>query len=290
MAMKARSLPVLGPQGFLNLAYWEWDGPPGAPVLLCVHGLTRNGRDFDFLAEALSARLRVVCPDLPGRGRSDWLDDAKAYSFPYYLAALAALYARLDAPSVHWVGTSMGGLIGMLFASLPKSPVRRLVLNDIGPVIPAEARARIGERVGRDPGFSNRQELEAYLRETYAGFGPLSDAQWRHLTAHAGRTRDDGKLGLAYDPKIGGGFRAAATDDDDAAPPIGDFWEFYDKIRCPTLVLRGAQSDTLTAADAARMRTRGPQAELVEFAGIGHAPALMADDQIAAVRDFLLAG
>ena len=290
MAMKARSLPVLGPQGFLNLAYWEWEGPPGAPTVLCVHGLTRNGRDFDFLAEALSARCRVVCPDMPGRGRSDWLDDGKAYGFPYYLAALAALYARLDVPSVHWVGTSMGGLIGMLFASLPKSPVRRLVLNDIGPVVSPEGRARIAERVGRDPGFSNRQELEAYLRETYAGFGPLSDDQWRHLTAHAGRTRDDGKLGLAYDPKIGEAFRAPPAEDPDGAPPNVDFWEFYDRIRCPTLVLRGAQSDILRSEDAARMRTRGPQAELREFAGVGHAPALMADDQIAAVRDFLLAG
>ncbi len=287
MAMKARSLPVLGPQGFLNLAYWEWEGPPGAPVVLCVHGLTRNGRDFDFLAEALSARCRVVCPDLPGHGRSDWLDDAKAYSFPYYLAALAALYARLDVPAVHWVGTSMGGLIGMLFAALPKSPVRRLVLNDIGPVVAPEGLRRIGALVGRDPGFSNRQELETYLRQTYAGFGPLSDAQWRHLVAHAGRTRDDGKLGLAYDPKIGDAFRAEAPD---AAMAEADFWNFYDQIRCPTLVLRGASSDILRAADAAAMRLRGPQAQLVEFAGIGHAPALMADDQIAAVQDFLLAG
>lgn len=290
MAMKARSLPVLGPQGFLNLAYWEWEGPPGAPVVLCVHGLTRNGRDFDFLADALSPRCRVVCPDMPGRGRSDWLDDAKAYSFPYYLAVLAALYARLDAPSVHWVGTSMGGLIGMLFAALPKSPVRRLVLNDIGPVVSPEGRTRIGERVGRDPGFSNRQELEAYLRQTYAGFGPLSDVQWRHLVAHAGRTRDDGKLGLAYDPKIGEAFRVEPPEEPNAAPREVDFWNFYDRIRCPTLVLRGAQSDILRAADAAQMRTRGPQAELVEFAGIGHAPALMADDQIAAIRDFLAAG
>src|SRR5437588_6359292 len=220
MAMKARSLPVLGPQGFVNLAYWEWEGPAGAPTVLCVHGLTRNGRDFDFLAEALSARFRVVCPDMPGRGRSDWLDDGKSYGFPYYLAVIAALYARLDVPAVHWVGTSMGGLIGMLFAALPKAPVRRLVLNDIGPVVAKEGLARIGERVGRDPGFSNRQELEGYLRETYSGFGPLSDAQWQHLTAHAGRTRDDGRLGLAYDPKIGDAFRAG---DPDAAPAGGQF-------------------------------------------------------------------
>lgn len=286
MAMKARSLPVLGPRGFLNLAYWEWEGPPGAPTVLCVHGLTRNGRDFDFLAEALSARCRIVCPDMPGRGRSDWLDDASGYSFPYYLAVLGALYARLDVPAIHWVGTSMGGIIGMLFAALPNSPVRRLVLNDIGPVVAKEGLERIGRLVGRDPGFSNRQELEAHLREIYAGFGPLSDAQWRHLVAHAGRTRSDGKLGLAYDPKIGDVFR---SQDPAMALHDVDFWQFYDQIRCPTLVIRGAQSDVLRADDAAAMKGRGPNAQLIEFPGIGHAPALMADDQIAAIRDFLLA-
>src|SRR5262249_47996045 len=150
-------------------------------------------------------------------------------------------------------------------AALPKAPVRRLVLNDIGPVIAKEGLARIGEMVGQDPGFANRQELEAHLRSTYAGFGPLSDEHWRHLTAHAGRTRDDGRLGLAYDPKIGDAFRAAASD---AAPPDVDFRQFYDQIRVPTLVLRGAQSDVLRAADATAMTTRGPEAELVEFAGI----------------------
>ena len=287
MAMKARSLPVLGPQGFVNLAYWDWEGPAGAPVVLCVHALTRNGRDFDVLAAALSDRFRVVCPDLPGRGRSDWLDDAKSYSFPYYLAVLGALFARLDVPAVHWVGTSLGGIIGMLFAALPKAPVRRLVLNDIGPLIAKEGLARIGEAVGRDPGFANRQELEAYLRNAHGGFGPLSEDQWRHLSAHAGRTRGDGRLGLAYDPKIGEAFRSASAE---GAPADVDFWQFYDQIRCPTLVLRGTQSDILRAADAAAMRERGPHAELVEFAGIGHAPALMADDQIAAIRDFLAAG
>lgn len=287
MAMKARSLPVLGPRGFINMAYCEWEGPPGAATVICVHGLTRNSRDFDFLAQDLSARFRVVCPDMPGRGRSDWLDDAEDYSFPFYLAVVAALYTRLDVPTVHWVGTSMGGLIGMLFASLPKSPVRRLVLNDVGPVIAAEGLARIGKQVGQDPGFANRQELEEHVRRTYAGFGPLSEAQWRHIAAYSGRTRADGKLGLAYDPKIGEAFRAT-----EGEANLGDldFWPFYDQIRCPTLLLRGADSDILRRADAVEMSQRGPRAEIVEFAGVGHAPALMADDQIAAVRDFLLAG
>jgi pimeloyl-ACP methyl ester carboxylesterase len=285
MAMKTRNLPVLGPQGFLSLVYWEWEGPPGAPTVLCVHGLTRNGRDFDFFAEALSSRFRVICPDMPGRGRSDWLEDTASYSFPFYLAVLGALYARLDVPAVHWVGTSMGGLLGMLFAALPKSPVRRLVLNDVGPVLPKAGLERIARYVGRDPGFSNRQELEAYLRDVHAAFGPLSDAQWRHLAEHSGRTRSDGRLGLAYDPKI-----AEAFGSPDAPLQDIDFWPFYDQIRCPTLVVRGGQSDVLRPRDAAAMTERGPRAQLIEFPGIGHAPALMADDQIAAIRDFLAAG
>jgi pimeloyl-ACP methyl ester carboxylesterase len=286
MAMKARNLPVLGPQGFLNLAYWEWEGPAGAPTVLCVHGLTRNGRDFDFLAEALSSRFRVVCPDMPGRGRSDWLEDAGSYGFPFYLSVLGALFARLDVPAVHWVGTSLGGLVGILFAALPKSPVRRLVLNDVGPVLPKQGLDRIGQYVGRDPGFSNRQELEAYLRDVHAAFGPLTEAQWRHLGEHSGRTRSDGRLGLAYDPKIGEAFRP------EGGPPLQDidFWPFYDRVRCPTLVIRGDQSDVLRASDAAAMTERGPRARLIEFPGIGHAPALMADDQITAIRDFLAAG
>ena len=284
MAMRARNLPVLGPQGFVNLAYWEWEGPSGAPTVLCVHGLTRNGRDFDFLAEALASRFRVICPDMPGRGRSDWLDDPQVYGFPFYLSVLGALFARLDTPSVHWVGTSMGGLIGILFASLPNSPVRCLVLNDVGPVVAKEGLERIGKTVGNDPAFANRQELDTFLRETYKSFGPLSEPQWRHLLAHSGRTRNDGKLGLAYDARIGDAFRSH-----DGQPMQDvDFWAFYDQIRCPTLVLRGADSDILRAADAAEMERRGPSARLVEFAAVGHAPALMADDQIEIIRKFLL--
>jgi pimeloyl-ACP methyl ester carboxylesterase len=282
MAMRARNLPVLGPQGFLRLAYWDWEGPPGAPVLLCVHGLTRNGRDFDALAEALSSRYRVVCPDMPGRGRSDWLGDAAGYGFPFYLSVVAALYARLDVASVDWVGTSMGGLIGMLFAALPDAPVRRLVLNDIGPLVPKAGLARIAQTIGRDPAFSSRDDLEAHLREVYAGFGDLTDAQWRALAANSGRTRSDGRLGLAYDPKLGDAFKAGPLQD-------VDFWPFYDRLACPVLVLRGAESDLLRAGDAAQMTTRGPRARIVEFPGIGHAPALMTPDQIGAVRDFLLA-
>ena len=286
MAVRARNLPVLGPQGFLNLAYLDWEGPSGAPVVVCVHGLTRNAHDFDTLAKILSAEFRVICPDMPGRGGSDWLSDGKGYGFPLYLAVAAALYARLDVATVDWIGTSMGGLIGMFFAGLPHSPVRRLMMNDIGPFVPRSGLERIGETVGVDPAFSSRDELEAYLRKTFAAFGPLSDAQWRHLAAYSGRTRSDGRLGLAYDPRLGDPFKAGAP----TGPPKDlDLWPFYDRLRCPTLVFRGANSDILLPRDALAMTERGPRARVIEFPGIGHAPALMATDQIAVVREFLLA-
>lgn len=282
MSMIARALAGLGPHGFHRLHYWEWPGPAGAPTLLCVHGLTRNGRDFDELAKALSSRYRVICPDMPGRGRSEWLSDPADYGYPVYLADMAALIARLDVGTVDWVGTSMGGLIGMLMASQKGAPIRRLVINDIGPLIAKEGLARIGSYVGQDPDFRDIAELEAVLRRVAQTFGPLSDAEWRHLATHSAREKANAKLGFAYDPRIGDPFRAA--------PPTDiDLWASYDTITCPVLVLRGAESDLLRRSDAEAMTRRGPKATLVEFPGIGHAPALMAADQIAAIRDFLCA-
>jgi len=280
--MIARSLNCLGPHGFHRLAYWEWPGPKGARTVVCVHGLTRNGRDFDALAEALSATCRVVCPDMPGRGKSDWLKDPADYDYPVYLADMAALIARLDVDAVDWVGTSMGGLVGMRLAAQPGAPVRRFVINDIGPLIAKEGLARIASYVGQDPSFRGIGELEAALRVVAATFGPLSDAEWRHLATHGARTKPDGSLGLAYDPHIGDAFRTAPTED-------VDLWAIWDAVRCPTLVIRGADSDLLRRADAEAMTRRGPRARLAEFPGIGHAPALMARDQIAAISDFLLA-
>jgi pimeloyl-ACP methyl ester carboxylesterase len=281
MSMTRRSLTCLGPHGFHRLVYWEWPGPPGARSLICAHGLTRNGRDFDALAAVLSAQYRVLCPDFPGRGQSPWLADPGDYGYPLYLADMAALIARLDIDEVDWVGTSMGGLVGMLLAAQPGTPIRRLVINDIGPLIAKEGLERIGSYVGRDPSFGDAAALEAALRQVAQPFGPLTDAQWRHLAAISTRRKPDGTLGFAYDPRIGDPFRAEPAKDI-------DLWASWDAIRCPTLLLRGAESDLLRAADAMAMTRRGPKALLIEFGGIGHAPALMAEDQIAAIRDFLL--
>jgi pimeloyl-ACP methyl ester carboxylesterase len=282
MTMTTHTLSCLGPHGFHRVAYVEWAGPPGAPSVLCVHGLTRNGRDFDELAVALARRFRVVCPDVVGRGGSEFLAHAGDYGYPLYLADMTALIARLDVGEVDLVGTSMGGLIGMMLAAQPGTPIRRLVVNDIGPLIAKEGLLRIASYVGADPVFADLAELEAYLREVSASFGTLSDAQWRHLAEHGARRRPDGTLGRAYDPAIAEAFKTVKDDI--------DLWPVWDAIRCPTLILRGAQSDLLRSADAAAMTARGPRARLVEFPGIGHAPALMAEDQIAAIEDFLAAG
>jgi pimeloyl-ACP methyl ester carboxylesterase len=280
--MIERTLTCIGPHGFHRLAYAEWPGPsPDAPVLLCVHGLTRNSRDFDVLAEALSAQYRVVCPDMPGRGKSEWLSEAADYGYPLYLADITMLIARLDVERIDWIGTSMGGIIGMLFAALPNAPVGKLVINDIGALVPKAGIERIGAYVGLDPGFADLAAFEVALRRVHAPFGPLSDAQWRHLATHSSRREPDGSIGFNYDPKIGEAFKQGPIDD-------VALWPSWDAITCPVLVLRGAQSDMLPASAAAAMTQRGPRAKLVEFAGIGHAPALMAADQIAAIREFLL--
>lgn len=279
--MIERSLTCIGPHGFHRLAYVDWPGPKNAPVLLCIHGVTRNGRDFDMLARALSAQYRVICPDLPGRGKSMWLSDAADYAYSLYLSDITTLIARLDVETVDWIGTSMGGIVGMLFAALPGAPLRRLVLNDVGALIPKAGLQRIATYIGKDPSFPDLAALEFALRTVLGPYGPLSDAQWHHLATYSARRKPDGSIGTAYDPKIGDRLRHGPIED-------VDLWTQWDQITCPVLVLRGAQSDILHRSDAEAMTQRGPRARLVEFAGIGHAPALMDENQIAIIRDFLL--
>ncbi len=273
---------TLSPHGFSRVVYFEWGAADNPRVVVCVHGLTRNGRDFDVLAEALAPTHRVLAVDMPGRGDSDWLADPNDYAFPVYLAALNALLARSGAETVAWVGTSMGGLLGMVLAAQPNSPLTRLVVNDIGPAIETAALERIGSYVGMDPTFATYAEAETYIRAISAPFGPLTDAQWEHLTRTTVREREGGRWGLAYDPGIAVPFRSA--------PAPADLWPVWDAIRCPTLVLRGAASDLLSPATAQAMTSRGPRAALLEFAGVGHAPMLMAPEQVAPVVAFMRAG
>ena len=276
------SVRCITPSGFHRMAYLERGDRDNPRVLICVHGLTRCSRDFDFLAEALAANYRVICPDVAGRGASAWLKNPMEYAIPTYVGDMVTLIARLNVEEVHWVGTSMGGLIGMALAALPDSPITRLVLNDVGPVITAASLARIGAYLGMAPRFTSMETAEQYVRLVSASFGPHSDAQWRFLTENVVRREDDGRLRMHYDPAIAAPFASGLTGKD------MELWNIYDAIACPTLLTRGAQSDLLTAATANAMTQRGPRAKLVEFQEVGHAPTLMQDDQIAAVRAFLL--
>ncbi len=283
MDPRLRTVSFLLPQGFFDLAYAEW-GPPGGRPVVCAHGLTRNGRDFDLLAASLAAQgRRVVAVDFPGRGRSAWLPEAALYAFPVYLGALSALLARLDAAEIDWVGTSMGGIAGMMIAAQPGNPVGRLVLNDVGAFIPKAALARIAAYVGADPRFASLAEVEAHLRRVAAPFGPLTDAQWRHLAFHGAVATASG-LRLHHDPAIATAFLAT--------PPADvDLWPVWQRIDRNVLLIRGAQSDLLTEETAARMAQVGPaQVRRLDVPGCGHAPALMAPDQIAAVAAFLAGG
>lgn len=278
--MRHGALRWLSPAGFSTLRWTEWGPQDGAPVL-CVHGLTRTGRDFDALAEALAATgRRVFCPDLPGRGASDRLPDPMLYVPPTYVVALGHLLARLDGP-VDWVGTSLGGICGMLVAATPGHPIRRLVLNDLGALVPQASLERIRDYIGADPTFPDIATLEAVLRQVHAPFGPLTDAQWRHLAETSARHLPDGRVALHYDPAIAVPFKAVEITDMDLAP-------IWMRVDAPTLVIRGAESDLLLRETAEAMASR-PHVQLVEIAGCGHAPALMDAAQIGIVRDFLRA-
>lgn len=292
------------PAGMHRMAYWEWGDPANDAVVVCVHGLTRTGRDFDVLARRLSGRYRVVCPDVVGRGRSDWLANPAFYTVPQYVADMTTLLARLRPATLHWVGTSMGGLIGMalggalqakaaagdnvaglLADTARRDPVfARLVLNDVGPRIEPAALARIALYVGQPVAFATYEQAVQYVRAVSEGFGPHDDEQWDALTRHIFR-RQDGMWVKHYDT----GLAVPFSVQDPAALVAGEqlLWHAYETIDCPILLVRGAESDLLSTATAQEMLARNRRARLVEFAGVGHAPTLMAADQVQAVEDFL---
>ncbi len=264
---------------FLRLSWWEWGPASGQPVL-CVHGLTRQGRDFDVIAAALAADgRRVLAVDLPGRGHSDWLPRGELYVYPTYLIALSHLMAAIG-EEVDWIGTSLGGICGMLAAAAKDAPIRRMVINDVGPLIPASALARIRDYIGWQPRFDGLEELEAHLRKVHAPFGALSDDEWRAMAAHSSRRLPDGKLAFHYDPAIAGPVKSGPLED-------VELWPAWAQIRCPMLVVRGADSDLLLPETFARMQAEGAATHEVE--GAGHAPMLNDAGSIAAVRAFLAA-
>lgn len=275
----------LSPAGFHRMAYTEWGDAANPRVLVCVHGLTRLGRDFDRLARALSPQFRVVCPDVVGRGGSDWLRDPNFYAVPQYVSDMVALIARLDVEAVDWVGTSMGGLIGMALAGQPDAPIRRLVINDVGPRLDAAAIARIGAYLGAPVSFASVDEAIDYVSVVAAPFGLKARDDWRELVEPALR-RDGDRFVLHYDPRIAVPFRSVTPES--AAAGEAAMWAAYDRIGCPTLVVRGETSDLLTRETLAEMRGRGPRPQTAEVPGVGHAPTFMFEHEIALVRDFLL--
>ena len=273
-------------RGLHRLAYWEWGDASNPAVLVCLHGLTRQGRDFDALARTMLDRYRVVCPDVVGRGRSDWLKDAMGYDFPLYVADMVTLLARLNAQTVHMLGTSMGGLIALGVAALDGSPVSKLVLNDVGPRLDPAGLARIAGYVGQVRRWKTLDEAADALWSISTGFGPHTREQWLELTEPQLK-RDGTDFVPRSDPGIALPFKAVTPEM--AMAGEAAMWQAYDHIRCPTLLTRGAQSDLLAHATALEMGTRGPRARLVEFAGVGHAPTLVQPDQLQAIREFLLA-
>ena len=281
MAFTEENFLHLGRDGFHRIAYRAWGDPGNDRVLICVHGLSRNRNDFDPLATALEGDYRILALDMPGRGASDWLDDKEAYGVPLYLQVSAAAIARSRARQVDWVGTSMGGIIGMHLAAKANTPIRKLVINDIGPHVPAEGRRGNQKTFGADPRFATIDDAVAYTRETRAAFGPMGDADWRQVTEVSLRQLDDGSYALHYDPGL------AVTAKREPVQAI-EMWDVWDRISCPTLTIWGTESELLVAADVEQMKVRGPASRIVEVPGVGHAPPLRDAELIGAIRDFLL--
>jgi pimeloyl-ACP methyl ester carboxylesterase len=284
---KLKSVLCSSPAGLHRMAYKEWGDPANTKVLVCVHGVTRVGDDFDALARALSDRYRVVCPDVVGRGRSGRLRDPALYVIPQYVADMVTLIARVTPgdEGVDWFGTSMGGLIGIGLASLPGTPIRRMVLNDIGPVLDPVAMARIGDYIGQDLRFKTFEEGAMFVRTVSAPFGPHSDAEWDKLARDVLVQQPDGGWALHYDLGLAAPFKALTPEK--VAQGEAELWAAYDAIRCPTLLVRGERSDLLGRATAEEMTRRGPKPRLVEIAGVGHAPTFLQPAQIAIAREFL---
>lgn len=283
-----KSVQCSSPAGLHRVAYKEWGDPHNPKVLVCVHGVTRVGDDFDHLARALCDRYRVVCPDIAGRGRSERLRDPSHYVIPQYVADMVTLIARVTAPGdareVHWFGTSMGGLIGMVLASLEGTPVSRMLINDIGPVLDQGAMQRIGEYIGQDIRFPSFEAGAEYVKAVSMSFGPHTEEEWFKLSSDVLRQEPDGQWVRHYDLGLAQPFKAITPER--AASDEAQLWAAWDAIRCPTLLVRGEHSDLLSRETAAEMTARGPKPRLVEIPGVGHAPTFIQASQIAIAREF----
>lgn len=263
------------PDGLHHRVRWtEWGDPLNNQVLFCAHGLSRNGRDFDYLAHALARQYRVICPDYPGRGSSDWLANPTFYNHEQYLYDSLKIIGKIRYHSLDWVGTSMGGIIGMSLAALDNNPISRMVVNDVGPYIPAKALAEIGKYLENHPRFNSLQDANEYYRTIYSGFGHLSDETYDHFVEHGVKQADTGHgYMLNYDPAIVSQFTSVK-------PADIVLWDIWDRIKIPILIIRGQKSDLLLVQTVEQMKHRHSGAESVEFENCAHAPSLMEKHQI----------
>jgi len=287
-----KEINCLNPAGSHTMSYQLWSPSPHtqqdentqAPIF-CVHGLTRNSNDFNDLAQVMSQQRQVICPDIIGRGQSEWVAHAHLYDYSQYVSDVAALINHANKHTSHnhvdFIGTSMGGLIGMMLAAIPNTPIARLVINDVGPFLEASALDRIATYTGTAPAFTTLQEAETYLRKIHAPFAPMTDKNWQEMAKHGTKQTSDGLYHLNYDPKIGDTLRAGLTGTDI------NLWPLWNMIQCPTLVIRGEHSDLLSKATAQQMTTTGPKAKLIEIETAGHAPSLMSMDQIDLIKTWL---
>jgi len=265
-----------------NIFYKEWGEENNPNVLVCVHGLTRNSGDFDYLNSKLEDHYRIFCPDMPGRGQSDWLPKGE-YNYQLYMAEAAGMLARLGTPKLDWVGTSMGGFIGIMLAAMPNTPIRKLVLNDVGPIISKETQISIGKSVGNDDRFNTMEEVIVYLKKTYFAWEKMGEEHWVNVAKQSSRKLDNGTYALAYDPAI----IAPLKENLDTLQEV-NVWPVFETIQVPMLLLHGAESTVLTMEDALEMKRRNKNLELVHCPGVGHAPSLMEDYQVKVIRDWLL--
>lgn len=282
MSVRQTKYASQGPHGPHNIFYKEWGDENNANVLFCSHGLTRNSGDFDYFCSKMEDTYRIACPDMPGRGQSDWLAKEN-YQFPLYISAASSLITRLGVAKLDWLGTSMGGVLGMFMAAQPNTPIRKLVLNDVGPFASRESQLNIAKYAGNDERFDTFEEVIAYFKNIYASWGNVSDDHWNNVARQSSCKRDNGTYSLAYDPAI----IAPLKENLDAITDI-NMWPIFEAIQIPILLIHGVESTVLTTELAQEMKLRNKNLELFDCPGTGHAPSLMEDYQVKVIRDWLL--
>jgi len=269
----------LSNEGFHRLYYREWGNPDSEHTIICVHGVTRISQDFNALAKTLSKKYRVICPDVVGRGFSDWLGNKQNYNFLQYCADMNALIAHLKINKVHWIGTSMGGIIGIILSALQNTPIQSLILNDVGPDLKRVELQRLGKYIGRAPVFETKDELFEYYKEIYQSFGELNTKEWEKMAEYSS-FRESSGYRMHYDPKIGDAFRASYSFFN------FDLWKYWDEIECPSLLIRGKESTFFPLKTAEKMISRGADISFIEVEDIGHAPTLRTPYEIKHIQDF----